>query len=230
MTPEKLDIIFLLIIVVPAVVGLIRGFVKTALGFLPIPIAIIGTYFIAPPVCSWARGTRFYEILYEKISTSFKFEGVLNVYGAANATEYVNNMRIPQFLKTALLNNDNSVVKGILGTTDVHSYISGFLANICMNVIVVIIIFVVILIICYIILALLDMLSNLPVLSFFSRFFGMIVGAIQGLAIIWILGIILTYFTVNPNSGLMTLISQTQLASFLFENNLLLFLIINVFT
>ena len=230
MTPERLDIIFLLIIIVPAIAGIVRGFVKTALGFLPLPISIVGAYFIAPPICTYARGTRFYDGLYDKISSSIKFDGLLNTYGAASSADYINNMRIPEFIKTALINNDNNIVKGILGTSDVQGYISGFLANICMNIIVVIAVFALIMLICYGILSLLELLSELPVLSFISRFSGMIVGAIQGLCIIWVLGIVFTYFVLNPDSQLMSLISQTKIASFLFENNLLLFLIVNVFT
>ena len=230
MTPEKLDIIVVLIIIIPAIIGLARGFVKTALGFLPIPISIIGTYFIAPSICSYARGTKFYTVLAEKIAGAFNFENIqMNV--AATSSEYLESMRLPDFIKTAILNNDNSIVKSILGTTDVSGYISNFLANICMNVIVVVTIFLIILIICHIILYLLDLISNLPVLSFFSRLFGFIVGAVQGLAIVWIISIILTYFVCSPdNTAILELINQSYIASFLFENNILLFLVMNVFT
>lgn len=228
MTPEKLDIIFLLIIIIPAIMGLVRGFVKTALGFLPIPISIAGTYFIAPNICSYARGTKFYNILAEKISGAFNFE---EFTGIANSAEYAERMQLPDFIKNAIMSNDNSIVQNILGTTDVNGYVSNFLANICMNVIVVIAVFLIILVICHIILSLLDMISNLPVLNFFSRVFGFIVGGIQGLAIVWIIAIILTYFVCSPeNTALMELINQTYIASFLFENNVLLFLVMNVFT
>ena len=224
-----IDFVVILIILIPALVAFNRGFVKTAMGFLPVPVAIFCSYKFTPAISEFVRGTSFYENLRTKIMSSLALEEIISKN--ANQTDIINSIRLPEFLKTSLLENNNSVVHEILDVSGIKEYISGFLANICINVLVVILIFIAVLLIGKIVLSLLDLFAKLPVISFFNRTAGLLVGILQGLVIVWLLGLIVTYFFYRPEyADFFNQLYQTKVASYLYENNMLLFLVLKIFT
>nr|WP_076779608.1 CvpA family protein [Lachnoclostridium phocaeense] len=99
---------------------------------------------------------------------------------------------IPGVFKALLLNNNNSEMYDELGAENFIEYISAYAARLIINILAFILTFVIITVVMRAIIFALDIVANLPVLGFFNRLGGALLGAAGGLIIVWILFMIIT--------------------------------------
>ena len=99
---------------------------------------------------------------------------------------------IPDVFKALLLNNNNSEMYDELGAENFIEYISAYAARLIINILAFILTFVIITVVMRAIIFALDIVANLPVLGFFNRLGGALLGATGGLIIVWILFMIIT--------------------------------------
>lgn len=99
---------------------------------------------------------------------------------------------IPGVFKALLLNNNNSEMYDELGAENFIEYISAYAARLIINILAFILTFVIITVVMRAIIFALDIVANLPVLGFFNRLGGALLGATGGLIIVWILFMIIT--------------------------------------
>ena len=138
---------------------------------------------------------------------------------------------MPEFLQKALLENNNPVIYQLLDVEGLQEYIAGFLANTCINVLSVVLAFVLIYAAMALVLHALNLFSQLPVLNFVNHLSGFVVGAVKGLLFIWVGCIGLTFFQCNAGlQEVFAAMEDTIAAGFLYENNILLYLILTIFT
>ncbi|NLK38069.1 MAG: hypothetical protein GX299_08300, partial [Epulopiscium sp.] len=157
-----LDAVVIGIILWCAVKAYQKGAVQAGLGFLPMILAIGAAYFCSPIFSKVLRGTPFFAFLQSKIQTTLKLDGVLGDSILETQTKLIQNMDIPSFLKNSLLENNNPVVYGILKADKVQDYITGYLANVCLNIISVVLIIVIIWFVAKLILGALNLVMKLP--------------------------------------------------------------------
>lgn len=221
------------VIAILAICGIIayqKGFIKACLGFLPMCISLVATSFLQPSLSRFLRTTTLYSSLTNKISQTMQLEAVLSDTAMKTQTELINQMEVPDFLKSALIENNNPVVYQVLNVGKIEDYISGFLANICINIISLVMIFVAVLIISKVVLSALNLFAKLPILSFINKTCGLGVGLLQGVLIVWIAGIIVTFFYYDPAlTSLITLLKQSPIALYLYNHNILLYFILKIF-
>ncbi len=226
-----LDIIVLGVILGCAVVAWQKGFIRAALGFLPMLAALIGTKFISPYTSRFLRETAVFGSLADSIKEKMGLERLISENAMHTQTEIIEGMQLPDFLKDTLLENNNPVIYQLLDVEQLQDYIAGFLANICINALSVVLAFVLIYIGVTIVLNALHLFSKLPVLNFMNRFSGFLVGAAKGLLFVWLGGIVLTFFQCSAKlEGVFAALETTYAAGALYENNFLLYLILTVFT
>lgn len=224
---NSLDIGIIIIFIVFGCISYKRGFIMSCFSFLPMAIALITTYIIHPVVSKFLRMASFYSFLKEKIVQSLQLGS-----GEANQTriEFINSIELPNFLKSSLIENDNSVVHNFLNVDKIEDYVSSYLANVCINVISVVILFILTYICAKLILRALNLVFQLPVLNLLNKFAGLIVGIAEGLLVIWIIAIGVTFFYYDPNfQPMFHMISESKIARILYENNMLLTMILKVF-
>ncbi len=225
-----LDIGVIVIILGLGFISYWRGFVRACLGFLPAIGAITGSYFTYPYLSRFLRGSFIYTKITESVQAKLGLETVLNngVYSAQS--EIINSLNAPSFIKDALINNNNSVVYDILDVSGIEEYIAGYIANTSINIISVILTFIAFFIVIKLIIRTLDFASELPVLSFFNKSCGFAVGLLEGTFIVWLFGIVLTFFYYNDAfAKFFELLNDSVLALFMYENNYLLFMILKIF-
>lgn len=99
---------------------------------------------------------------------------------------------IPGVFKALLLNNNNSETYDELGVDNFIQYISAYATRLIINILSFILIFVVITVVMRAVIFALDIVANLPVLGFFNRLGGALLGAAGGLIIVWILFMLIT--------------------------------------
>ena len=110
-------------------------------------------------------------------------------------------------------------------------YIAGYLANVCINVLSVAAALVLIYIVVKVVINALHLFSKLPGLNFLNRFSGVLVGGAKGIVCVWLAGIVLTFFQCKGTfAELFSAMERTLFAGYFYENNILLQLILTIFT
>lgn len=226
-----LDAIVLAVILGCAVAAWRKGFIRAALGFLPMLTALIGTRFISPSVGRFLRGTPLFGKLSGSIQSSMGLDAAIQEGAMETQTAFIEGMPLPDFLKEALLENNNPVIYQLLDVDSLKEYIAGFLANVCLNVLSVVLAFVLIYVGVTVVLNALHLFSKLPVLNFFNRFSGFLVGGAKGLFFVWIGCMVLTFFQCSAKlESVFAAMEHTFAAQYFYENNILLYLILTIFT
>ncbi|WP_405726827.1 CvpA family protein [Anaerotignum sp.] len=226
-----LDVAVLAVILGCAAAAWRKGFLRAAFGFLPMLAALVGTRAASPYVGKFLRGTVLFDSLSGSIRDSMGLDVAIKEGTMQTQTEIIEAMPLPDFLKEALLENNNPVIYQLLDVESLKEYIAGFLANVCVNILSVILAFLLIYIAVTIVLNALHLFSKLPVLSFFNHCMGFLVGGMKGMFFVWLGFVVLTFFQCRADlSGLFSAMEKTYVANILYENNILQQLILTIFT
>ena len=145
-------------------------------------------------------------------------------------TALIDQMNMPDFLKSALLENNNSVIHSLFQTEKLQDYIASYFANICLNVISVVLAAVTLYIIMKLFLGALNIVSKLPVISTVNRMCGLAIGGAKGILIVWFAGIVLVFFYYNEVfQQFFALLEKSHVTAFLYHHNLLLMMVLKIF-
>ena len=228
--PYILDILALVLVVGTAVQAYRKGFVRAALNFLPMVAALAATRFLTPTVSELLRKTPFFDALTNTVGNGLHLENAIGDAAMQTQTEIIESMHLPDFLKESLVENNNPVIYHLLDVESLQSYIAGFLANICINIISVLLVFVVVWLAVKFVLKTLNLISKLPVLNFFNRACGFLVGLLKGLCVAWLICFVLTFFQCNSAFDFFfDALNLTHVALPLYENNILMYFILTIF-
>ena len=226
-----LDAAVVAVILGCAVAAWRKGFIRAVFGFLPMLMALAGTRFVSPHMGKFLRETFLFDSMSDSIRNSMGLDAAIQEGAAQTQTELIEAMPLPSFLKEALLENNNPVIYQLLDVDSLKEYIAGFLANVCVNILSVILAFLLIYIAVSVVLKALNLLSELPGLSFFNRLLGFTVGGIKGLLFVWLGFMVLTFFQCSAGfESIFRGMGDTFIANTLYENNLLMQLILTIFT
>ncbi len=225
-----LDLIVIAMIALPAQKGYRKGFIYAGLGFLPVAAAFFGARLFSPACSKWLRTTGLFSFFQQKVYHGLHLENFLSHTTEQSQTEVIEQLAIPDFLKSSLLENNNSVVHSLFETEQIQDYIAGYFANICINAISVVLVAVVIYIGVRLLLGALNIVASLPVISTVNRVCGLLTGGAKGICIVWFLGILLTFFYSNEGfREFFLILEQSHIASFLYQHNLLLLFVLKIF-
>ena len=223
-----MDIAVAAIIIFFAFKGYFSGFVKMCFSFIPHIAGILAAYLLTPTVSHILRNTFLYKMMKKGVGKALNIEGAVAVNGGQG--DVIDTLNIPSFLKDSLMENNNPVVYDLLDASEIGEYIAGYIANVCMNIIALILIFAVTFLIFKVILEALNIVAQLPVVSMLNSLGGVAAGVACGVFIIWLIGIVLVLFY---SSALFVPVFEklyeSRLALPLYENNMLLFMVLKIF-
>lgn len=229
--PLILDGVVILTILACAIIGYHKGFILEALHFMPMVAALVAVKFLTPVAGKLLRQSAMFGSLSDSIGKSLKLDSVVSNAAMQTQTQIIQSMKLPDFLKDSLLENNNPVIYNLLDVDGLQDYISGFLANVCINILSVILVFVAVLIAAKLLLKALNFVSKLPILNFFNRFCGLLLGGTKGVFWIWIVAMGFTFLQCNAKvQFVFAALGESTIARLLYENNLLLYLILTIFT
>lgn len=228
-------ILALAIIGVFAFIGWRVGFVKSVFSLVSTIAVIIITILVSPIVSNMLKDS-------EKISGGIqtKLESVIDLSGIAenlSADEekdplaFIDGLELPDSIKDTIKDSLTTTMEekkedaadfvgDKLGSLEV--YICELLTNIILNALGFFITFIVaavgIAVLCFV----LDLLSKLPVLHQINTLFGVAMGAVEGLVILWIFFVVITMLgSTGFGQSCMTMISESKILSFLYDSNIL---------
>jgi len=225
----------LAIIGVFAFIGWRVGFVKSVFSLVSTIAVIIITILVSPIVSNMLKDS-------EKISGGIqsKLEQVIDLSGVAenlSAEEekdpmaFIDGLGLPESIKetikdslTETMEEKKEEAADFVGDklNALEKYICELLTNIILNALGFFITFIVaavgIAVLCFV----LDLLSKLPVLHQINTIFGVLMGAVEGLVILWIVFIVITMLgSTGFGQACMTMISESKILSFLYDSNIL---------
>ena len=156
-----------------------KGLIRAVLGFLPMALALLGTKAVSPFIGRFLRETILFDKMSTAIQTSMGLDTALQEGAMQTQTALIEAMPLPEFLKEALLENNNPVIYQLLHAESLKEYIAGYLANVCINVLSVAAAFVLIYIVVKVVINALHLFSKLPGLNFLNRFSGFLVASLM---------------------------------------------------
>ena len=102
-----LDLIVIAMIALPAQKGYRKGFIYAGLGFLPVAAAFFGARLFSPACSKWLRTTGLFSFFQQKVYHGLHLENFLSHTTEQSQTEVIEQLAIPDFLKSSLLENNN---------------------------------------------------------------------------------------------------------------------------
>lgn len=192
------DIIVVLIIAVFALLGYKKGFVKSVVGILS---------FVASMVLAWF----LYPVAADLLKTfgveSALFESIQNTVGS-----YVGGDldALPEAIRSAAEVGKDGIVYGVAEGA----------AKVILNIIAFICVMILSRIIIWIGVRLLKILSSIPVISFFNRIGGLLLGIFQGILVIYV--ILTIVFAVEPlktSEGISRAVKESVITAQMYKNN-----------
>ena len=135
--------------------------------------------------------------------------------------QFIQQLPVPDSVKNILIENNNSQGYQQFVAQSFGEYVSHAIATIAVSIIGMIVTFVLISVILHLAAGLLNGIFSLPILSFFNHVGGALLGAVQGIFIVWIIFLVLSLFwDTSWAQSALAMIKENSMTDYLYENNL----------
>lgn len=176
-------IIVIGIIVLNALIGRKVGLIKIIFSLLSFAIALALTTWISPTVNGILNNNEtFYEKTFQQVEKMLSLEE----NESADQDDIIEGLPLPKSMKESLMKNKAKQ------EANIKSYITCHVTGIVINAFAYILTFVIVFIALWVVSIALNIISKLPILNQINRTAGLLLGAVQGLVVVWLLFIILT--------------------------------------
>ena len=208
--------------------GHYRGFVRLAVSAVCLVLSLGAVHFGAPSVANLLRSN---EVVYQAVEDSVtKFiqkddEAENEAVDAAPPSvqrSIIEEMELPEQLKDALLENNNSEVYEALGVSSFTHYVSRYLANSLINIISFFLLFAAVFGGLRVLSVSLNVVSRLPIISGLNRLAGAVLGGAEGIFFVWIAALLITLFSATAIGELfLNQIESNIWLTWLYDHNML---------
>lgn len=224
---NTLTIIVLLVLAVFALNGYRRGFVKTLASMFFFVLAAALVYYAMPYVSNFLKTkTPVYEMVEEKCAELFaesEFVGEIDDLSRKEQQHIIEELPIPEALQEQLKENNNSFIYESLGVETFARYLSAYLSTLVIRMLSYVVTFVLVMVVLRMTVMTLDIITYLPVIKGVNQTLGLGLGAVQGLAVIWLAFLAITAFAHTDFCGkLLIMINESEILEFFYGWNPLL--------
>lgn len=220
-----LSILILAIPVVYIFSGVQKGMIRTAFSFVSVILTLILSFALNSQITGILRNhTPIYDMIQENCEESIAqdTEGKLAQEGdSQKQNQFIQQLPVPDSVKNILIENNNSQGYQQFVAQSFGEYVSHAIATIAVSIIGMIVTFVLISVILHLAAGLLNGIFSLPILSFFNHVGGALLGAVQGIFIVWIIFLVLSLFwDTSWAQSALAMIKENSMTDYLYENNL----------
>lgn len=224
-----LDFAVIVVLVLGVMRGASKGLVLSVFHMVSFIISALLTAKFYPVFSNVLVDTKVYEWIKNgvgKLGTNTMVPAITGNEQEAAET-VVESLSIPKMFKPSVLKSLNFNISEVLNFDSIIEQINTSIANIIINILSIIILFIVISVLLYIVIKIIDGFMKLPVLKTINKLAGAAFGAIKGLLLIYVIfGIILLFAHIDAFAAIIELINNSILAKGLYNNNILLKLIL----
>lgn len=226
-----MDGLVLGICIINGMIAYRRGFISTLFRISSYGIGIFIAYKIYPLVSHFLRySTGLFNVLKTKTMEVIHLESTIEQYTLQAQRNIIQHLSLPRILKVRLIENNNSEVYQILDVKGLDEYIGGYIANMLLNIISMILVCLVVFIGLKLILKTFDFFAKLPGIHFLNKLGGLFLGLAFGVVQIWIGYLVLILFYFHPKFvTIQQAIEGSLAARYLYENNILLYILAKIF-
>jgi len=211
------DVVVVLIVLIFGLIALSKGFFKCLMGFIGTIVAIVLAFTFAKTMSSyfekwWGWLTKLTQFFTEKFSAINGFD--MEITGDLNGD--LSSAEVPAFIVSILIKvfSDTEIPEG----TTIAQLIASPLANLLIVAASFLIIFILIRLISVILANTVGLaLNKMPVISGINKFFGFVLGIIEGLFLVYFILIVLSFI---PVQAVTDMIYNSVLTRFLYDYNL----------
>ncbi len=224
-----LFLLTLAILVIGAVIGYVNGFIKTVLHLLIGVVTMILVLILSPQVCTFLEEqTSLPSYIENKVETQIwekiENDGTMNegIVGEEEQENLINSLPFLPLLKNTVLESEDLNRYAMQGMEKMVGYISSVIAEKIVVLIGYVATFLVVFFILRVITFLLNFLAHVPILHGINKLAGLVLGLVEGLLIIWILGMLLVIFSATAlGTSAAECISASPFLTWIYGKNML---------
>ena len=212
--------------------GYSRGFLKTVFGMLQMIVTIVLVLLISPMLKEALReNTGIYEQAKDSVVSVIETQFPELTTGVSVPAELedplIEQIATIEVLQNLLKENNTPEVYAAMGVETFVEYVGGFMAELALTIVSFVISFIVVLIALQMVSWVFDVIGMLPLVGGVNKMAGAALGAVEGLLILWLLCLVVTAFSDTPlGAEALMLISESPLLSMIYNNNLVLKIVI----
>lgn len=215
-----LSVVILAVIVLCIFQGLRRGMVRSAFSLISVILTLFLGSLLNPYMSRFlTENTPIYDTVQEKCEGSI----TAALENKEEQDQFISGLPLPESMKQILAENNNEQSYQTLLAETFSEYLSHSIAKMAIGSISLIFTFLLVSMFMNLLVGMLDGIFSLPVLSLLNRAGGAVLGAVQGIFVVWICFLIITLFWDAAWAQEATaLIKENEITYFLYENNILL--------
>jgi len=214
------DAAVLIIIVAFMIIGLKNGFLYSVFRLLSYVLSVIFAIKFYPVLSSMLQQTVIYTNIKTAVINGIVKQQADNVSAIKERTTQtiVDGLKLPGFLKDSILEKVTN--KDIFGVQKILDAVGSEIAMLVINILSVILIYVIIRFAPVFARVIIKTIARLPVFKQLDKTGGLVLGAIEGILVVYILCAVLILFSAFPKfASTIDSIQGSQFASYFYQNN-----------
>ena len=219
-----LTIIILLVLLVFAINGYMRGFARTLTSLLFFVFSGVLVYYSTPYVNDFLKTqTPVYSFVESKLDKETQKFAQQSDVPRKDQNKIIKSLPIPKELQTQLLDNNNSYTYANMAVQTFSEYISTYLADMILNMLTYFISFNLVSIALHAVARALRIMTRLPILRGVNRMCGGALGFVKGICIVWLFFLVVAICSnTEIGSQLLSMIKESPILTFFYESNVFL--------
>lgn len=219
------DTVLVAIIIVAIVIGRKKGFLKSSYNVLSLLISTTLILTLSDPFCEYLKNSTFGELVHkrveEKIIVKTDDEDTDNEEIAEKIGEIMN---LPDFLVMFLEERLERQTEAIeTAKNDVINMMVDTVTDMIIKIVSIILLFLLVRIGVFLLLKILGVATKMPGINGIDRFFGTLIGAVNGVFIVYIICAIITLFVSGEKfEYISSVIDSTYVVKYFYNNNFLI--------
>lgn len=214
------DISVLIIIVIFTIIGLKNGFLYSVFRLLSYVLSIIFAIKFYPVLSAMLQKTVIYSNIKASVINGIIKQQSLDGISLQERTaqSIVDGLKLPGFMKEIIIENVGK--KDVLGFQRITDAISSEIATLVINIISMVLIYLTIRFGLIFIRVIIKTIARIPVFKQLDKAGGLVLGAIEGILVVYILCALLILFSAFPKfSSVIDSVQTSNFASYFYQNN-----------
>jgi len=217
------DFIVIGIIIIAGIIGLFKGLINTLYKLVTYILAIYLSFKLAKPISTWFYGTSIYIKIQEGITNfisnlGLNFENLENL-SPENISNSIKGMPLPESINQSVAETVSSI--GGSANTMLESFIMT-ISNLILLVLCGLILFLVFKLLFSLFGHVIKGITQIPIIKQLDKLGGGILGILIGIVIIFVLGIVLTFFVSNESmQPIFVVVNNSFFAHYFYNSNIL---------
>lgn len=218
------------VVLICVLVGLRRGLIKSAVSAVGIVGAIVLANICNPYVGDFlCKHTEIRNVVHNKIENNLGLEDAQDRLSVYEQEDYIEKLNLPEIVKDYIRSGDKKNPGGKDNTEKYLDYVTDYLTDMVMNGIAYILTVVIIAIVLLIALGISNILSGVPVIGGIDRAGGAVFGLAQGILIVWLAMLVITFLSAFPwGNQMMSMIDENDVLSYVYKKNIFLKIVVDI--